>query len=285
MAVLKGYIEASGLSRLYQHLSNYHCATISACRGYTMDAYIKFRDELDKGKELQNIPEAKAYKLTASQNKVRHKDLGNRLHRDPKFTGITQINGVFQEKGSDEPSLEVSYIVFCDDYNYLWDNITALGTLYEQDSVCVVEQGAKSGAEVKTSPDVINAYPEYRQYEEVRSFRGVAIGYREEWTDKDAKAKIQEFFSSVKGRPFHFKEIRASSLFGIKHIFPNRTNAEYRQIVASIKGLDYLIPVDKLTTKGGVFSAFCVKGGENKLQRQFIESCRVTKAEKPYFEV
>ena len=150
MAVLKGYIEASGLSRLYQHLSNYHCATISACRGYTMDAYIKFRDELDKGKELQNIPEAKAYKLTASQNKVRHKDLGNRLHRDPKFTGITQINGVFQEKGSDEPSLEVSYIVFCDDYNYLWDNITAFGDT----------KGSPSYSEIRGRPFLWDNYEE-----------------------------------------------------------------------------------------------------------------------------
>lgn len=270
MAVLKGYIKSSGLSRLlYTHLNNYHCATISACRSYRREAYTIFREQLNKGVEMWKIPDSDAYLVSKKENKLRNADLGNRLYRAGGFTGITQINGVFHEQGAEKPSLELSYMLFCDDYDYLYDNMLKLGELYEQDSVCVIERGAVSGAEIKTSPKDIDGYSGIPQFAPVRKFKGTQAGDSSSYYEKN-EGKLQAFFSSINGRPFRFSEVKASAtkLHGIQTLIPELKASDYR----FVKG-DYLLPAQVVTTKGNILTSYCegMLSGDNTLQRRLIK--------------
>lgn len=270
----KSKLEASSLSRLlHTHLNNHHCATISACRKYRREAYTIFREQLNEGKWLGDIPQAKEYLIPKRENRLRNADLKNRLYRTYLFTGITQINGVFQEDGIDKPELELSFIVFCDDYDALHNKILELGELYEQDSVCVVERGAVSGAEIKTSPKDIDGYSGTPQFAPVRKFKGTQAGDSSKFYEEN-EGKLQAFFSSIRGRPFRFSELKVSAakLEGAQDLMP-----ELRNSVSSfrfVKG-EYLLPQLVITTKGNILANYCedILADEysSVLQRRFID--------------
>lgn len=261
-------IESSSLSRLlHTHLSKYHCATISACRSYRREAYSIFRDKLNQGKKLWEIPDSDVYLVSKKENKLRNTDLGNRLHRAGNYIGITQIQGVFHEQGAKKPSLEASFIVFSDDFNNLKESILKLGTLYEQDSVCIVEKQALSGAEYKTSPKDINAYSDYPLYAPVRKFKGIEAGDSSNYYEKN-EDKMEAFFSSIKGRPFRFSVIKASEFYlkGKQFLYPHIQASQYR----FIKG-DYLLPIDKLsTTKLQSYCKELLNSDTDSLQRRLV---------------
>lgn len=245
----KQTIEAAGLSRIWQHIQENSVATISAFRGYRRDAFSIFREQLNEGLWLGEIPEAQAYRIPKAENMKRHRDLGQLLAY--KNLHYMQINGMFQEEGMDKPQPELSYFVWHKDFNKLKKDIIELGTLFEQDAVCVVEQGAKNGAMYNTSPDDIKGNGNEPIGAVLMKFRNLAIGYR----DRGSDGNLQQYFSSLRNRPFHFKGIESSAKYvGISSITGETPTSIYCKTLRHPELKTCMVWPDKITTEGNIYS-------------------------------
>lgn len=152
-------LEAAGLSKISEYIGKYEAfATISGCRVFDDEAYREL------GKDVEKHSRAKEFGFSKAENLVRHKELGQDLHRSKVKENLIEIDGCFQEGGALKPTLEKSYIVFGNDYNKLRDAMIKLGVKYSQDCVVVgrctddSKYGVKIYGElISTSPDYIDA--------------------------------------------------------------------------------------------------------------------------------
>lgn len=248
------------IDKIIQFIDQYSVATISACRGYSRDGYKKYR-------EIYNLPNsidatllykeswAKQYKITKAENFRRHKELLQHLHKrlyarvGTDEYEVIPIYGCYKEAGTPKPSMEISYIVFMKDYYDLYKIICELGTLFEQDAVCVLRIGASYGHLIKTSPPDINSNPEVKLHEPISRFRGWKV-------QPENTSTILENFSRASNTDFWWLDMSLKSHQVIRGVRKHGlTNIEAsllsRKLCAS--GSSYTAPKSVITTSGTIF--------------------------------
>lgn len=281
MSVLKGYIEKSVINdrteqlkarilsarkhayaEIMRNIAEYSIATISACRTYRREAYKRYRDENGLSlKDPANVWEAEwadEYMIPKQENLRRQKELQLQLYK-AGLEGIMPIYGCYKEDGMDEASLEESFICFHKDYLYLMETIMELGTLFEQDAVCVLRPNGSRGLLIKTSPKDINAEPKVRLYQPFMYFRGFDANE----TDRPEEA-MQVCFSRINNANFWWREDKSllksyRIITGLQSAILGLHPTEYKTMAHRVyaKGKDYTAPKEVITTAKGVFSAWC----------------------------
>ena len=104
---MKTELTAAGLSRVAQHIQNYDCGTISACRNYSAEAYYMYGSKaISKmsGEEKDDL--LSQFIIPPTVNKKNTFLLRQKL--TAMGFGVLPITGVYQEKGADL-SKEVSF--------------------------------------------------------------------------------------------------------------------------------------------------------------------------------
>ncbi len=255
---------------ILRDIKNYSIATISACRVYRIDAYVRYREEHNLKYTQPANPQAELwadeYLIDRGENLRRHKELQQQLYKDG-LEGIMPIYGCYPEDGADvrEISLEMSYICFHRDYYYLVDTITKLGKLFEQDAVCVLRPETKRGIMIKTSPKDINANPKYRWGEAMRVYSG--MGFERV---KDVNKSLMDYFSRVGDTNFWWETkisdtkegyddgvLQAHRIItGLQSASPGLLPSDYHIMSISARTKDYTAPESVITTKKGVFSSW-----------------------------
>lgn len=221
----KNTIQAAGLSRIVQHISESAVGTISAFRQFRAEAYTLFRDEILKcdanGTSKRDIVGIQPYQISKSENMKRHKLMGFELS---KFTrqykgGYISIQGQYTETGETKPSKESSYIVWVEPqyHGQLKAFLIQLGQKYEQDSITFAKQGEHFSL-ISTAPSKTNIY-DTPVGEVILKFKGARYGSlsvldptsepEEQYQlgDKTVKVfrkNVQDIFSRIKGRPFYW---------------------------------------------------------------------------------
>lgn len=197
---MKTVITAAGLARLAQHIQNYDCGTISACRNYSADAYYEYGlKAIEKMSQSDKDTLISEYIVPPAVNKKNTFLLRQKL--TAMGFGVLPITGVYQEKGADL-SKEVSFFVF--DHKgkgNLKKALLYLGNLFDQDSVTYADAGSDF--------DLLSTTPFYDQPGRKRhkatgsvidSFKG--IGYH-----TPSSADVGQFFSRLKNKAFFWKNI------------------------------------------------------------------------------
>lgn len=197
---MKTVLTAAGLSRLVEHIQNYDCGTISACRTYSAEAYYEYGSEaIEKMSQQEKNSLLREFVVPPAVNKKNTFLLRQKL--TAMGFGVLPITGVYQEKGADV-SKEVSFFVF--DHKQKGDLKKALlylGNLFDQDSITY----AKAGSDF----DLLSTTPFYEEPGHKRhrptgdvilSFRG--IGYH-----TPSSADVGQFFSRLKKKAFFWKNI------------------------------------------------------------------------------
>ena len=197
---MKTVITAAGLARLAQHIQNYDCGTISACRNYSADAYYEYGlKAIEKMSQSDKDTLISEYIVPPAVNKKNTFLLRQKL--TAMGFGVLPITGVYQEKGADL-SKEVSFFVF--DHKgkgNLKKALLYLGNLFDQDSVTYADAGGDF--------DLLSTTPFYDQPGRKRhsatgdvidSFKG--IGYH-----TPSSADVGQFFSRLKNKAFFWKNI------------------------------------------------------------------------------
>lgn len=183
--IVKQVIQESSLSRVYKHISEHDCATITAFRG----------DPFDGSNCITGKPPSKFQDndLTALEvNKRNNKFLEAALLS--KGLGVTSIDGTYienyQSTDPANPPLEVKedslFVVNLTDYpqKEFFDIIINLGKEYCQDSVLLIPKGGEQGAVL---------------YGTNNSFPGLDVSLK---YDKIGYGKEREFMSKIRNRPF-----------------------------------------------------------------------------------
>lgn len=158
------------------NLEKYSIATISACRGFRREAYTRYREEngLSINEPAYGVSGeewSEDYIISKQENLRRQKELQLKLYK-AGLVGIAPIYGCYKEEGFNKYTLEERFICFHKDYLYLMDTICKLGTLFEQDAVCVLKPNGERGLPLKTSPKDINAKPKVKLYQPFGYFNG-----------------------------------------------------------------------------------------------------------------
>lgn len=184
------------------HLQEYSIATISATRAYRREAYKEYRrlynltikDEVTESM-LNSEPDFQQYRIGMQENIIRGRQLQQKLYK-ANLEAITPVFGLYYGAS------ESSYICFHKDYLYLVETICKLGTLFEQDSVCVLRPSAKLGAMIKTSPKDINSDPQFKRGQALMRFKGLTI---------HNKTDIVNCCSKINNSKFSFNELALKS--------------------------------------------------------------------------
>lgn len=250
-------------AEIMSNLEKYSIATISACRGFRREAYTRYREENglsinEPAYGVSNEVWSIDYIISKQENLRRQKELQLKLYK-AGLLGITPIYGCYKEEGSDKYTLEESFICFHKDYLYLMDTICKLGTLFEQDAVCVLKPNGERGLLLKTSPKDINAEPKVKLYQPFAYFKG----FDAEESSSPEKS-LQECFSRVNNSNFWWKfndNIKLNSyriITNLTDALPGLYPTEYKtlSIQAYSGGRDYTAPNEVITTKRGIFSAW-----------------------------
>lgn len=221
MAVLQGMIQSAGLSRIYQHIQENNCGTISAFRQYRA-GYENIPDEQRNDKQV-----LKEYKIPHSENMKRHKLLGAMLRQ----YGINtiQIEGVYKEAGSPKAEKEASYFCFAT-FNFRKELI-GLGDTFEQDSITYAEQGDNFELIVAHS-HTDSTGERFKSGEVIAEFdAGVVYGKND-----------TEAYSAIRGRPFAWGGWKAT---GVKAMLLAKDD-NYRSYIAG------LYPSQRITQKASM---------------------------------
>lgn len=245
MAVLKGYIKSAGLSRIYQHIQENYCGTISAFRQYR-EGWESVPDKAD--------PQAiKDYKIPHAENMKRHKLLGALLRK----SGINtiQIDGVYKESSSGKTAKESSYFCFAP-FNFKKELI-GLGDTFEQDTITYAELGGNF--ELIISHDHIGSDGKMQYKGDVVAEFDLGASYGKD----DGEA-----YSLIRGRPFAWAGWKTTSIQSSQIADKD----PYRQYISS------LYPTERFSKEAGIKSIVASistkKGQMNKL---------LANAEKSYF--
>lgn len=133
-SVFGAQVQSAGLSRIWQHIQNCQCGSISAFRQY--------RNGWEHiNKAMQKNPKVvKEYKIPYNENVKRHKILGGLLLK----CGINTIEivGNYAEVNSGKVAKELSYFCFVDSQQFtLKECLIDLGDRFEQDSITYAQKG------------------------------------------------------------------------------------------------------------------------------------------------
>lgn len=241
-------------NRIMNFLQEYSVATISACRHYKREAYAEYRKDnnLSSKDEVtgytidssNDAPLYYHYKINQKENVLRGKELQQRLYK-AGLEGITPVFGVYNGES------ETSFICFHKDYLYLVDTIIKLGTLFEQDSVCVLRPSAKFGALIKTSPPDINAEPSKKIGQAIMRFSGLKIHNKDDIVDCCSQLNKTRFsFNEKKMRAYRIITGMADANYGM---LPSVSEATILHYKCSASGRRVTAPDSIITTSGTAF--------------------------------
>jgi len=184
-SVIKGVIVESSLSRIYKHISEHDCATITAFRGDPTDASNCVSGTPPSDFQDQGL---NALEINKRNNKFLKAALLSR------GLGVTSVDGTyvenFKSENPDNPPIEVKedslFVVNLPQLNQeeFFDIIIELGKKYCQDSVLLIPKGGNEGAFL---------------YGTNNSFPGLDVKIKYE---KLSFGKEQEFMSKIGNRPF-----------------------------------------------------------------------------------
>lgn len=264
-------------AEIMRNLSHLNVATISACRKYRREAYTRYREENGLSiKESASVSKAiwsDEYIIPKPENLRRQKELQLKLYK-AGLLGITPIYGCYREDGADAPTLEESFICFHTDYLYLMDTVCKLGTLFEQDAVCVLKPNGERGLLLKTSPKDINSDPSVKLYQPIAYFKGFDAN-----KTRTPEKVLQECFSRVNNANFWWLPNNNAKLQSYRIVtnlmdsIPGLYPTEYRvlSIKAYAKGREYTAPDEVITTKKGVFSSWYDLSNPHELRTKLHE--------------
>lgn len=197
---MKTELTAAGLSRVAQHIQNYDCGTISACRNYAAEAYYQYGSKaISEMSDEEKDDLLSQFVVSPTVNKK------NTFLLRQKLTvmgfGVLPITGVYQEKGADL-SKEVSFFVFdVKQKGNLKKALLYLGNLFDQDSITYADAGGDFKL-LDTTP--FFEQPGRKRHrasgEVILSFKG--IGYH-----TPSSADVGQFFSRLKNKAFFWKNI------------------------------------------------------------------------------
>lgn len=256
------------------HLQEYSIATISATRAYRREAYKEYRrlynltikDEVTESM-LNSEPDFQQYRIGMQENIIRGRQLQQKLYK-ANLEAITPVFGLYYGAS------ESSYICFHKDYLYLVETICKLGTLFEQDAVCVLKPNGERGLLLKTSPKDINSDPSVKLYQPIAYFKGFDAN-----KTRTPEKVLQECFSRVNNANFWWLPNNNAKLQSYRIVtnlmdsIPGLYPTEYRvlSIKAYAKGREYTAPDEVITTKKGVFSSWYDLSNPHELRTKLHE--------------
>jgi hypothetical protein len=180
--VVRGVIQESSLSRIYQHVEEHDCAVITAFR----------KNPSEHGSCVHEAPS-----IHQDQN-LKPININKLNNRDLKATllklgyGVTAVDGTFVENFNTPKAVEVKedslFVVNLTDNPLFYDQIKNLGKKYCQDSVLIMPQGGKDNKLYGTNK---SEFPGLEQEEPIGNF---------------VYGKSAEIMTKVNNRPISTKE-------------------------------------------------------------------------------
>lgn len=171
----------SSLSRLYRHMQEHDCGTITAARFENVEC-----------------PAAgiEGHVFTAQENKARNRSLQTKLNA--LGYGVTKIDGSYIENFGTPNAREVKedsfFVVDLSDRGTLRDDLRRLGEEFQQDSIMFIPRGGETSELWGTQPNTCLSEEPFPAYGQVEVFNHRRMGVE------------GEFMTKIRNRPFLFEQ-------------------------------------------------------------------------------